>query len=242
MENKCKINNCLEKGNLKGFCEKHYQQNYHNENKDKIRIKQKEYYQNNRKKIINNTKQYYKNNRKKVLEYHKEYAKRLEVIKHRKKYMEKNKEIIALKRKEYFNKPEVKKRKERYMKKYKIENKEKIRKTALRYGHKRFDTDINYRIKVTFSNRIRHALSNNYKRTSSIKLIGCSVIYLKAYLEEQFKKGMSWDNYGQKGWHIDHIKPLCLFDLTKEEEQLKAFNYKNLQPLWWKENLTKGRK
>ena len=32
------------------------------------------------------------------------------------------------------------------------------------------------------------------------------------------------------------------FDLTKKENQLKAFNYTNLQPLWAEENLSKSDK
>ena len=62
---------------------------------------------------------------------------------------------------------------------------------------------------------------------------------LKEHLEKQFKEGMSWENYGFYGWHIDHILPLSSFDLTKAEEQKKAFHYTNLQPLSAKENLQK---
>ena len=53
---------------------------------------------------------------------------------------------------------------------------------------------------------------------------------------------MTWKNHGRFGWHIDHIKPLEKFDLTDPNQQLIAFNYKNCQPLWWKENLEKGKK
>jgi len=53
---------------------------------------------------------------------------------------------------------------------------------------------------------------------------------------------MSWNNYTYIGWHVDHIKPCCQFDLSKPEEQAKCFHYTNLQPLWAEENLTKGKK
>jgi hypothetical protein len=51
---------------------------------------------------------------------------------------------------------------------------------------------------------------------------------------------MSWENHGRGGWHIDHIVPCALFDLTRPEQQKSCFNYKNLQPLWEKDNLIKG--
>ena len=51
---------------------------------------------------------------------------------------------------------------------------------------------------------------------------------------------MSWENHGT--WHIDHRVPCAKFDLTKKEEQEKCFHYTNLQPLWAKDNLSKGNK
>lgn len=53
---------------------------------------------------------------------------------------------------------------------------------------------------------------------------------------------MSWENRGNFGWHVDHIKPCASFDLTKPEEQAKCFHYTNLQPLWARENIAKGDK
>ena len=72
------------------------------------------------------------------------------------------------------------------------------------------------------------------------KLIGCSILKMRKHLEKQFKKGMTWENHGIYGWHIDHIRPLESFDLSDSEQQLIAFNYKNCQPLWAKENLEKS--
>lgn len=79
-----------------------------------------------------------------------------------------------------------------------------------------------------------------FKSNKTIRLLGCSMIELSRHLESQFKSGMNWENYTFRGWHIDHIQPICSFNLTKEEEQKKCFHYTNLQPLWWYENLSKG--
>lgn len=62
------------------------------------------------------------------------------------------------------------------------------------------------------------------------------------YIESKFEEGMNWNNWSHKGWHIDHIKPLSSFDLSKREEFLKACNYTNLQPLWAVDNFKKSNK
>jgi hypothetical protein len=71
-----------------------------------------------------------------------------------------------------------------------------------------------------------------------VEYLGCSISELRGYIEEQFKVGMSWDNYGE--WHIDHILPRVSFDHTKESEIFKCWHYSNLQPLWAYENFSKG--
>lgn len=87
-------------------------------------------------------------------------------------------------------------------------------------------------------NRIYKALKGQTKASSTKRLIGCSVEQLKLYLEKQFISNMTWNNYGK--WHVDHIKPCAKFDLSKVSEQKKCFHYTNLQPLWAKDNLSKG--
>jgi hypothetical protein len=65
---------------------------------------------------------------------------------------------------------------------------------------------------------------------------------LVKHLEKQFKNGMTWENRGFNGWHIDHIIPISSFDLTDIEQQKICFHYSNLQPLWAKENILKSNK
>ena len=90
--------------------------------------------------------------------------------------------------------------------------------------------------------RIRSVMkTKNAKKNSQIyKLLGCSLEYFKKHMENQFSSGMSWSNIGK--WHIDHIKPVTRFDLTKPNELEKCFHYSNLQPMWAEENIKKGNK
>jgi hypothetical protein len=88
--------------------------------------------------------------------------------------------------------------------------------------------------------RIWHALKHNFKSKSTLKLIGCSIEFLKFYLERKFEYNMNWNNYGK--WHVDHIIPCASFDLSNPEEQALCFHYTNLQPLWAKDNLKKHAK
>ena len=48
---------------------------------------------------------------------------------------------------------------------------------------------------------------------------------------------MTWDNI-----HIDHIKPISVFNLDDEEEFLDCCHYTNLQPLLAVDNLEKFNK
>ena len=95
-------------------------------------------------------------------------------------------------------------------------------------------------MKLIQRNRARLALKGKIKTSKSEVLLGCSFEEFKIYIQSKFKDSMTWDNMGD--WHIDHIIPLCSFDLSLEEEQKKAFHYTNQQPLWAEENLKKGAK
>jgi predicted transcriptional regulator len=124
--------------------------------------------------------------------------------------------------------------------KWRKENREKINKKLIQYEKNRKLTDPEFKIMKTLRSRLGTALrrQNSSKNNRTIDLLGCSVSFLKGYLEEKFKDGMTWENHGE--WHIDHIKPCASFNLLDQEDQKKCFHYTNLQPLWAFENLSKG--
>jgi hypothetical protein len=110
------------------------------------------------------------------------------------------------------------------------------------YMRNKRKNDLKFKIGSNLRSRIRASLSGKPKVSTTMKLVGCSIQLLKQHLEKHFTSGMSWSNYGYSGWHIDHIKPCAKFDLKKVSEQYKCFHYTNLQPLWAKDNLSKGSK
>lgn len=110
------------------------------------------------------------------------------------------------------------------------------------YATKRKHVDVNYKLTCTLRGRITKALTVGWKSGSAVRDLGCSIADLRSHLESKFIGGMSWENYGRSGWHIDHIRPLSSFDLTNPEEFKQAVHYTNLQPLWASDNCQKSNK
>lgn len=73
--------------------------------------------------------------------------------------------------------------------------------------------------------------NNATKNNKTINYLGCNIETYKKYLEPQFLSPFTWENHGNI-WEIDHIEPLSSFDLSKEENIYKAFNYKNTRPIF----------
>ena len=112
-----------------------------------------------------------------------------------------------------------------YARNYRIRNRNIINKKK----YKKLSEDHIFRLKELVRSRIQSGLRHHTKgkikkEGKSIMYLGCSYKKYKLFLENKFKKGMSWSNMGKSGWEIDHIKPISLFDLTKKSDQKKAFN------------------
>lgn len=195
-------------------------------------------------------KDYYEKNKEKIREYSKnkyfnDETYRNHRIEYSKNYIKKNGSKNRYIKKEKPNlteeeKSEIKKQKRReYYQKCKKSGK-------IKEWVKNYKSNPNVKIAFNLRSRISSAIKrldkDNIKYKNSMELIGCSIENLHNYLESKFVDGMSWNNYGFRGWHIDHIIPCSSFDLTDEDNQKKCFHYTNLQPLWWKDNIIKSNK
>jgi hypothetical protein len=142
-------------------------------------------------------------------------------------------------------------------KKYRENNIEKKRKSAREWARRnkknqlekwvnRYNTDTLFNLSIKIRRCIWATLNKGHlgkrKGDTTIKLLGCSYDYLKTYIEKKFTEGMTWDKVISGEIHLDHKKPCSSFDLSDEEEQKKCFNYSNLQPMWWYDNLSKSDK
>lgn len=198
---------------------------YREKNRESLLIKQREKYRNNPKYHTEKRKK----NREKNREYLREYRiKNKEKIKQlNKKWRENNKEYIRDKHREYISKNPKKKG------------------NPVVWDKEKYRNNISFRIKVSLRNRIRAALKNRFKTGSVSKELGGIDEAIK-HIESMFHDNpvtgekMNWNNWGVHGWHLDHIKPLSFFDLEDPEEFKAACHFSNLQPLWAKENLSKG--
>ncbi len=124
---------------------------------------------------------------------------------------------------------------------YQINNREKKNAWTREYLRRR-KKDPQYRALLTCKRRmwILFKSVGRKKTLRSAELLGIDRAGFFAHIESLFKPGMTWDNRGKYGWHIDHKKPCALFDMTDDNQARDCWHYTNLQPLWAKENWSKG--
>lgn len=130
------------------------------------------------------------------------------------KYYERNRDSIRHKSRLYNQKEEVQARRREY----------EVNKRA---------TDPKYRLNCAMKAGLRRGLLDGKGGQRWEDLAGYSLESLSRHLERQFDRAMSWDNYGDGGWHVDHIRPLDAYEFTTTEcEDFKAaWALSNLRPL-----------
>jgi hypothetical protein len=183
-------------------------------------------------------KKYYSENKNKMNEMSKLYSiNNKEKISNKKKlYYLGNKEEILNERKEYREK-NIEKFKEKD-KKYQQENKERINRYNCQYIKNKKESNNLFKLSTSIRNLIWISIKNlgYMKEEETKKIIGCEFEEFKFHIESQFLDEMSWDNYGK--WHLDHKIPISW---AKNKEDVYRLNhYTNFQPLWAKDNLSKG--
>jgi hypothetical protein len=95
--------------------------------------------------------------------------------------------------------------------------------------------------RCTINSAFKRAAKGLYTKSTgdtTRSILGCSFKDFASYILSQFTEGMTLENYGE--WHLDHIIPLAT---AKTREDVVSLNhYTNFQPLWAKDNLSKGSK
>jgi hypothetical protein len=185
---------------------------YQEEHKEEIKINKKCYYEINREDFKEKSKIYYENNKNSQLKKCVEYVK---------KNLEKTRD---------------------YQKKYRKENWGKLSEYRRTHNREKYNNDPIYKVQRCIRHRVNEFFKsvNTKKSNKTMTIVGCTPIELKNHIEKQFKEGMSWENYGFYGWHVDHIIPMSSAKTIEEIEKVSHFT--NLQPLWRDENLKKGNK
>ena len=105
------------------------------------------------------------------------------------------------------------------------------------YEKNRYKTDVNFRLIKNTRRRIHHALNGKSKSSSTRDILGIDIDLYRKWIEYQMTPEMNWNNI-----EIDHVKAICLFDVSKDEEIREAFNWKNTQPLLIHDHQKKGTK
>lgn len=181
-----------------------------------------------------------------ALGYHKQNRQKLVAI--RRQWRAANPDKVSALKKRYYQKNKHKCR--AIIKAWTIKNRERVNASkrrrskteAYKIRAKKWLSRPHARVAHNQRKRLARAALGRFCKPSTFDALGCSGEFLKFWIESKWKPGMSWENYGKTGWHIDHIRPLASFDLTQEKEQKLAFHFLNLQPLWAHENLSKSDK
>lgn len=91
-------------------------------------------------------------------------------------------------------------------------------------------------VRMSISRALRSYLDNGLRppperrRVGEWKrYLGCGIMTFAEHLQAEWFDEMKWENYGSL-WELNYIKPLSDFDMSKDENMLAAFNFKNIQP------------
>ena len=108
-------------------------------------------------------------------------------------------------------------------KEYQLRNHDKNNARKKTYSNDRYKTDINFRLIQKTRSRIFEVLQRISKSTLSKENLGTDIDSYRRGIEYHMTPNLNWTNI-----EIDHVKPLCMFDVSKD----KALG----RPFCWKKN------
>ena len=121
------------------------------------------------------------------------------------------------------------------MKEYRLKNHNKIIAQKRIYSNNKYKSDINFQILRKTRSRIDKSLKGMTKQSSTKEILGKDIDLYRKLLEFQFTPERNWSNI-----EVDHIKLICMFEVSDDEQLKEAFSWKNTQPLLKKDHQLKG--
>ena len=73
------------------------------------------------------------------------------------------------------------------------------------------------------------------KQSSTKEILGIDIDFYRKWIEWQMTPEMNWQNI-----EIDHVKAICLSDVSNDEDLKLAFNWTNTPPLLKQDHQQKG--
>jgi len=174
--------------------------------------------------------------------------------KHRRGYYKANREVekakALVRHHESQKDPKYRERRKKYQKDY---NQEYMRRPKTKRlcadATKRYVSSPGNRISRRMGFQVWTSLRNTLDKSKRKNgrhwenIVGFTIDELMFHLESLFVDGMSWDNYGGKdGWQIDHVTSRSWFDIHSSDDEAfrRCWSLDNLQPLWLRDNASKG--
>ena len=102
----------------------------------------------------------------------------------------------------------------------------------------RYRTDIGFRLICKTRSGIQQALKSRPKSSSTKLIFGIDIITYRKWIElglPEMTPELNWSNI-----EINHVKPICMCDMSKNDDSKHVFNWKNTQPLLKKSIIKRG--
>ncbi len=122
---------------------------------------------------------------------------------------------------------------------------EKRRPGARERFHRLYGNDLTFTLTNRVGALVWRTLRFNKKKDGKMKdILGFTVDELRQHIEGQFSEGMNWEKFLRGEIHLDHKIPINFFKpQSVDDPAFKAcWTLSNLQPLWARDNLSKGDK